>query len=95
MSEQTTTSDAVTLHTAGGSPAEALVGGLLVEGHGVHELQAGALVRPPQQCPAVAVDHAHPLQRLEEALPYRLLLPGRAWLGLQRAVYLPMIAALL
>mmetsp|Transcript_4746 Transcript_4746/g.13653 ORF Transcript_4746/g.13653 Transcript_4746/m.13653 type:complete len:222 (+) Transcript_4746:373-1038(+) len=57
-------------------PAEALVSGLLVEGHGVHELQAGTLVLPPQQLPAVAVDHPHPLQRLEEPLVHLLLVEG-------------------
>lgn len=50
------------------SPAQVLVGGLLVAGHGVHELQARALVRARQQRAAVAVDAAHALQRREEAL---------------------------
>ena len=57
-----------------GAPAQALVGGLLVQRHGVHELQARALVGAPQQRAAVAVDQPHPLQRAEEPLPNLLLL---------------------
>ena len=56
------------------APAQALVGGLLMQRHGVHELQARALVGAPQQRAAVAVDQPHPLQRAEEPLPDLLLL---------------------
>ena len=59
---------------SGCAPAQALVGGLLVQRHGVHELQARALVGAPQQRAAVAVDQPHPLQRAEEPLPNLLLL---------------------
>ena len=52
------------------TPAEVLVGSLLVGGHQVHELQPGALVLRAQQRAAVGVDAAHPLQSLEEGLPY-------------------------
>lgn len=52
------------------APAEVLVGSLLVGGHEVHELQAGALVLRAQQGPAVGMDAAHPLQSPEEWLPY-------------------------
>ena len=57
-------------------PAEVLVGGLLVGGHEVHELQAGPLVRSAQEGTAVAVDPPHPLQRHKERLPY--LVPLRS-----------------
>lgn len=56
------------------APAQALVGGLLVQRHRVHELQARALVGAPQQRAAVAVDQPHPLQRAEEPVPNLLLL---------------------
>ena len=42
--------------------------------HGVHELQARALVGAPQQRAAVAMDQPHPLQRSKEPLPNLLLL---------------------
>ena len=51
-------------------PAEVLVGSLLVGGHEIHELQPGALVLRTEQGAAVCVDAAHPLQGLEERLPY-------------------------
>jgi len=54
----------------GGGPAQALVGGLLVTGHGVHQLQARPLVVGPQQCAAVGVYAAHLGQSLEEFLTY-------------------------
>ena len=47
-----------------------LIGGLLVGGHQVHKLQPSTLMLRPQQGAAVCVDAAHPLQRLEEGLPY-------------------------
>lgn len=53
-----------------GRPAEVLIGGLLVGGHQVHKLQPSTLMLRPQQGAAVCVDAAHPLQRLEEGLPY-------------------------
>jgi hypothetical protein len=45
-----------------------------VQRHGVHQLQARALVRAPQQRAAVAMDQPHPLQCAEEPLPNLLLL---------------------
>ena len=50
------------------TPAQVLISSLLVGGHEVHELQAGALVLRAQEGAAVGVDAAHPLQRLEEGL---------------------------
>ena len=55
-------------------PAEALVGGLLVRSHGVHELQARPLVVRAQQRAAVGVDLPHALQRAEERVADGLLL---------------------
>ncbi len=44
-------------------PAEVLVRSLLVGGHEIHELQAGALVGRTEKRAAVAMDASHPLER--------------------------------
>ena len=55
-------------------PAEPLICSLLIGGHGVHQLQAGAMMMTTQEVATAPVNAAHSLQSSKKIIAYVCIL---------------------